>query len=647
MSAIFGIIDFEGRPLKEEWIRSMQKDLSHRGPDGQGLYREPSVALGHMLLQVTPESIYDKSPYEEDGYVITANARLDEREAIMDRIGTPPSERDKITDPLLLLRSFKKFGKDFVKDIYGDFAFAIWDKNKKELFCARDQIGVKSFLYYRNEDKFIFSSELRAIARLKFIDTNIDNLYLRNQVLYLYNKSSETNWKDIKRLDAANLLILINSKIKLRKYWDLRYHRSSTMTVEESASGLREIIYKAVSDRMRTEGETGVPLSGGLDSGSIACIASGILRGKGKNLTTVSTILGPDNRNIDETDESDYINAIIRRETNIEALFIPHTELNFLDSVFEKFDRYYALYGSYNYVDEAIFSEFSLKGVKRILHGYLGDQTTSNSSIRPLVHLFFSGRFRSFLKLTHIYKEKTGLNIKEVLKKEFLLPLTPHFLLNLWSKLKGIGRSQYLLDFESIPLKLQEKEKREIRRLKNKFGKKYYKYKIAVTENIWPDRNGYFREDWDCGSSHHQIEITYPLADRRILEFLMSVPVEHFEADGIKRGLLRKSMNGILPDLVKDRKGKGFYSPGYIHIIKKDLPKLFKLIEQGSKTNLEIPQNFDIIKIKKEIKDLINLKNLSSFTTINWQMVESGLWLLFNIWNKDKHSKTLTDENKK
>ena len=147
MSAIFGIIDFKDRPIEPAWIESMQRDLSHRGPDGKNIYKEKSMFLGHMLLQVTPESIYDKSPYEEDGFVITANARLDEREAIMDRLGIPESNREFITDPLLLLRSYIKLGKEFVKDIYGDFAFAIWNKEKKKLFCARDQMGIKPFVY--------------------------------------------------------------------------------------------------------------------------------------------------------------------------------------------------------------------------------------------------------------------------------------------------------------------------------------------------------------------------------------------------------------------------------------------------------------------------------------------------------------------
>ncbi len=118
MSAIFGVIDFEGRPIEAAWIKSMQTDLAHRGPDRQDLYQEESMFFGHMLLQVTPESVYDTSPYEEDGFVITAYARLDEREAIMDRLKIIGIERERITDGLLLLRSFRKYGKNFVKHIY-------------------------------------------------------------------------------------------------------------------------------------------------------------------------------------------------------------------------------------------------------------------------------------------------------------------------------------------------------------------------------------------------------------------------------------------------------------------------------------------------------------------------------------------------
>ena len=128
MSAIFGILDLKGRPVNLVWIKSMQEDLVHRGPDGHGLYKEHSLVFGHQLLQVTPESIYDKSPFEEDGFVITANARLDERDVLMDRLNIPQGEREKTTDSILLLRSYRKWGKDFVKDIYGDFAFAIWNK---------------------------------------------------------------------------------------------------------------------------------------------------------------------------------------------------------------------------------------------------------------------------------------------------------------------------------------------------------------------------------------------------------------------------------------------------------------------------------------------------------------------------------------
>ena len=180
MSAIFGIIDFDGRPVEAAWLKSMQTDLSHRGPDRQGLYQESSMFLGHMLLQITPESVYDTSPYEEGGFVITADARLDERAAIMDRLDIPRAEREYSTDSLLLLRSFLRFGKDFVRDIYGDFTIVIWDKEKKELFCARDQMGVKPFLYYFKDNRFVFSTELKSIEKLPFVETAMDHLYNRD-----------------------------------------------------------------------------------------------------------------------------------------------------------------------------------------------------------------------------------------------------------------------------------------------------------------------------------------------------------------------------------------------------------------------------------------------------------------------------------
>jgi asparagine synthase (glutamine-hydrolysing) len=644
MSAIFGIVDFEGHLIKDEWVASMQADLAHRGPDGQGLYREESVVLGHMLLQVTPESVYDSSPYEEDGFVITANARLDEREAIMDKLGIEGSDRDKITDPLLLLRSFRKYGKDFVKDIYGDFAFAIWNKEKRELFCARDQIGVKPFLYCFRDGRFVFSTELKAIARLEFVKASPDNEYLRNQVLYLFNKPGETNWKNIYRLDAAHYLCLGKKTTRLEKYWALKYRRRSDQVMAEScALELKMILTKAVSDRMRTGGKIGVPLSGGLDSGSIACLAAREMDRTGKKIYTASTILDPKERSPDETDESEYIHSILAAETNIVPAFIPHTNLSFIDSVFSRFSRYYALFSSYNYVDEALFSEFHSKGIRRILHGYVGDQTASNSTVRPLVHLFFRGRFRTFMKLTWLIQKKSGLSMFIVLKKEFLLPLTPPCLLSAWERLRGRERIKNGTKALNLPLNLGLRDYRRLNKLMRKFHKTFYRYKLNPDKKVWPDENNYFREDWDCGSSYYGVEITYPLADRRVLEFLMTVPEECFKADGLDRGLIRMAMKDILPEPVRMRKGKGYYSPGYYHIIKKDLPQLSKLIEFEAEDLDARCGLFNISKIRNSLNDLINSKSVCSFTPHDWTIIEVSMWLLFNKWNNYRSLNTGRD----
>ncbi len=312
MSAIFGIIDFEGRPIREEWIRSMQDDLAHRGPDRQDIYREESMFLGHMLLQVTPESIYDASPYEEDGYVITAYARLDEREAIMDRIGTPKRDREYITDPLLLLRSYLKFGKDFVKDIYGDFAFAIWNKEKKELFCARDQMGVKPFLYYFENNRLVFSTELKSIVKLPFVQTEIDNLNLRDKAIGLCDAPTKTAWKNIYRLKAASYFKIHKGQISISKYWDLKIKKNKNLnSAENSARALRELLEKVISDHTRVIGEVGVPLSGGLDSSTITCIAARKLAKENKRVVTASSVLDKAYTEPGISDEREYIDEVL------------------------------------------------------------------------------------------------------------------------------------------------------------------------------------------------------------------------------------------------------------------------------------------------------------------------------------------------
>lgn len=629
MSAIFGIIDLQGRPIEPAWIKSMQTDLAHRGPDGQGLYQEESMFLGHMLLQVTPESVYDKSPYEEDGFVITAYARLDEREAIMDRIGTPADERDKITDGLLLLRSFKKFGKDFVKDIYGDFAFAIWDKEKKELFCARDQIGVKPFLYYYQDGRFVFSTELKAIVKLPFIKTTINQYYRRDVTIGLEDISC-TTWLNIFRLKPANILELKKQKAECCLYWSPKYKRNKKLKAEsESASTLRKLIEKSIADKMRTNGMIGLTLSGGLDSNTIACFAAKKLNSEGKNLISVSSILGATNSDINIPDELEYVNNILDQEKNIDSMFIYHSDLSLIDNIEEQFNFKYSPVNDYHYVDSAFYDKFKSRNVRRIMTGYLGDETISFSSLKPMTNLFYSGRLLTFVRLINKLKKNSNQTYLNLINSHILFPIMPKLFLKFYFKIKA-NKINEDIDIFNLPFNIEESEINVIKKKQDLDNN--YRVFNGITENIWMTGKDHFEEEWDCRASHYQIEITYPFADRRIIEFLLQVPFEHFFANGLRRGLIKKAMEGILPDKIRKRSDKGYFSPGFVDILKKDHSKLKSIIEIAALNDITDGLiNYE--KISRELEKINNPDVKSINFDGNYLILHQLIiWLAFNNW---------------
>ncbi len=635
MSAIFGIIDFEGRPIETAWIKSMQDDLAHRGPDRQDIYREESMFIGHMLLQVTPESVYDTSPYEEDGFVITANARLDEREAIMERLNTPQAEREIITDPLLLLRSYLKFGKDFVKDIYGDFAFAIWDKEKKELFCARDQMGVKPFLYYFDDNRFVFSTELKSIVTLPFVKTEVDHLLLRDEAIGICDTPKKTAWKNINRLLASKYLHIDNSGVVVFQYWNLKIKRNTTFKTEEDwAKALKNLLEKVISDHTRVLKGVGIPLSGGLDSSSIACIAARQFAERNKRIVTASSVLDKNFSEPGVTDELEYIKEVLKQEKNIDALFVYHSELKFLEGLNLKFDNNYAPVVPSHYVDEALYTKFEEKSVRRMLSGTLGDMTVSNSTVYPLPILLLKGRFLRFFKLSKKYRKNMKLGYYSHLKRNIIDPLLPFFLRKIIHRCLGVHK---YWDIQDLPLKGSKKEMKNLQKRMTSFYKTYYLNAFNIKNNIWATELEHFGEDWDCGSSHHYIEITYPLLDRRIVEFLVQLPVEHFYMNGMKRGLIRKAMEGVLPDKNRLRLDKNAYSPAFEQINKKDISRIQRLL-----VDTPLEQDIKNILNSSELINYIdNIKNNSKFELNYWTIMAICVWISFYYWQDKYHLKEI------
>ena len=148
MSAIVGLYNRDGKPVDEVAVSRMLDSLAHRGPDGAGVWNKGSIGLGHRMLWTTPESLQEKLPLmsQTGDLVLTADARIDNRDELISRLGLTDHPSGEIADSQLILAAYEKWGEDCAEKLLGDFAFAIWDARQAEAFLCQRSHGCQAFL---------------------------------------------------------------------------------------------------------------------------------------------------------------------------------------------------------------------------------------------------------------------------------------------------------------------------------------------------------------------------------------------------------------------------------------------------------------------------------------------------------------------
>jgi asparagine synthase (glutamine-hydrolysing) len=281
MSGIVGIIHADGAPVDQELLERMTTSLSYRGPDAWNTWIAGPAGFGHTLLRTTFESEHEQQPCSLDGQVwITADARIDGRDDLINKLADKKCAVSKtITDVELILHAYHVWGEDCVKHLIGDFAFAIWDGCRQQLFCARDHFGIKPFFYAKLGSLLIFSNTLSCLRIHPDVSSKLNDLFIGDFLVFGYSQESDaTAYQDINRLPPAHYLIYTKEKLRIAPYWNLptddtiRYRRA-----ESYVEHFQELLSTAVKDRLRTP-RLGILMSGGLDSTNIAATACELLK---------------------------------------------------------------------------------------------------------------------------------------------------------------------------------------------------------------------------------------------------------------------------------------------------------------------------------------------------------------------------------
>lgn len=268
MCGIVGYID--KNVINENVLMEMMEKIRHRGPDGSGFYMDDMIALGHRRLSIIDLEGGIQPMKNENGWLVCIfNGEIYNYQELRNTLLDAGHIFVTNSDTEVLLHGYEEWGKELPLKIRGMFAFAIWNKKKKELFCARDHFGVKPFYYFHKDNTFLFGSEIKSFLAHPNFEKKLNREQLELYLTYQYSPGETTFFQNTYKLLPAHYLIWKEGNISIEKYWEMDFEPEHNKTIGQWA----EEIHKAMSDSVRvhkiSDVEVGSYLSSGVDSSYI------------------------------------------------------------------------------------------------------------------------------------------------------------------------------------------------------------------------------------------------------------------------------------------------------------------------------------------------------------------------------------------
>lgn len=275
-----GIVGFNHED--PDLLRSALTALAHRGPDDSGIFTDRRMSLGHQRLSIIDLSKRGHQPMADDNVVIVFNGEIYNYKELKQQL---PGNYFSDSDTEVLLKSYLKYGVACLQHLNGIFAFCIYDRNERKLFLARDHIGVKPLYYYYDGKSFFFASEIKAILQDSTIPREIDNESLNNYFTYFYIPAPKTIWKNIYKLPAGHYAVfdLKTRQLSLHPYYQIAFHPEQAAE-QYFITKLQEEFQNTVKRQLVADVPVGAYLSGGMDSSAIVAVMSKLM----ENVNTFS-----------------------------------------------------------------------------------------------------------------------------------------------------------------------------------------------------------------------------------------------------------------------------------------------------------------------------------------------------------------------
>lgn len=268
-----GIVGLVTKKEKENTIKLMSERIKHRGPDGDGYFIDGDVALGHRRLSIIDLSTGDQPMFNEDGSVVTVfNGEIYNYQELKEELIALGHDFKTKSDTEVLVHGYEEWHTDLPKHLRGMFAFAIYDKNKNEVFLARDNFGIKPLYFAKMNDTFMFASEIKAFLDVPDFEKVFNESILETYLEFSFVPTNETFFKGVHRLDAGCSLLYKDGEIKLNKYFKLDF-KEENMSFEDAVKNISDVMKDSVEKHLIADVEVGSFLSSGIDSSYIVSLA--------------------------------------------------------------------------------------------------------------------------------------------------------------------------------------------------------------------------------------------------------------------------------------------------------------------------------------------------------------------------------------
>ena len=604
MCGISGIINKNLEAVNASEIKDMNSLIAHRGPDSEDYYFYRNLAFGHRRLRIIDLSDEAGQPMTyHDKYTITYNGEVYNYIEIRDDLIKKGYTFSTASDTEVILAAYDHYGFECVSQFNGMWAFALHDKEKGLIFCSRDRFGVKPFYYSDINGKFIFGSEIKQLLHFhdhRFVNQQIMMDYL---VCGFEEHTNDTFFQNVKKLEQSHSLIynLNSNSYSLKKYYEIKIHNDiSKLNETESAMLYREVLTNSVNLRMRSDVRIGTCLSGGLDSSSVATLASTYFRNNSSERFSAITAKSSEK----EFDES-YFAAIVSENSDLDWNVISPSFDDFIKNTDKIITLQEEPFGSPSvFMQYMVFEKAKELSCTVMLDGQGGDETLLGYERYFPAYLL---SLRGFDRLKNFINSSKNSGITQWNLFLYLFYFTnPSLRL---FRLKG--RFPFIREKYFDMLNIDE-----IRKSSESYHDLIGLQKLELMRLQLPHLLRYE----DRNSMYQSIEARLPFIDYHAVETALSIENSFKIKNGWTKYILRKSMEGTLPDQITWRKTKlGFNAPEktWLNSIKNEIQE-------------NLLQSDIIMKISGK-DQLINRYNDMDHRMI-WRMYNIAKWeKLFNV----------------